>query len=99
MSVSHLDVLPFVYSLYFSLTNWVILRPVKTFVGLDNYVKLLQLPMVWQVMFNTLLFTVITVGLRLAISLGLAVLLDQKLLALGVWRLVIFFRTSRRRPR
>ena len=81
---------PFVYSLYLSLTNWVILRPVKTFVGLDNYVKLLQLPVFWQVMFNTLLFTVITVGLRLAISLALAVLLDQKLLARGVWRLVIF---------
>ncbi len=81
---------PFFYSFYLSLTSWNLLRPVKPFVGLQNYVNLLQSPIFYQVMGNTLLFTGVTVGTRLVLSLGLAVLLNQWLMGRGFWRLVIF---------
>lgn len=81
---------PFIYSIYLSLTNWNILKVQKQFVGLDNYLKLLQSPDFWQVVSNTVTFTLGTVFVRLAISLALAVLLNQQLRALGFWRLIVF---------
>jgi ABC-type sugar transport system permease subunit len=81
---------PFVQSIYLSFTNWNPLNPVKTFVGLDNYVRLFSSPLFWQVLFNTVVFTVGVLVVRLTLSLGLAVLLNQQLAARGFWRLVYF---------
>ena len=81
---------PFVQSIYLSFTNWNPLNPVKSFVGLDNYVRLFSSPLFWQVLFNTVVFTVGVLAIRLTLSLGLAVLLNQQLAARGFWRLVYF---------
>jgi multiple sugar transport system permease protein/sn-glycerol 3-phosphate transport system permease protein len=81
---------PFIQSIYLSFTNWNPLNPVKTFVGLDNYIRLFTQPIFWQVLFNTVVFTVGVLTIRLTLSLGLAVLLNQKLAALGFWRLIYF---------
>ncbi len=81
---------PFVYSFYLSLTSWNLLSPNINFVGLQNYINLLQNPAFHQVVFNTFLFTLGTVFVRLAISLGLAILLNQNLFLRSLWRLIIF---------
>lgn len=81
---------PFVQSLYLSLTRWNPLTKVKTLVWLQNYDKLLHSPLFWQVVRNTVIFTAGVVGARLILGLALAVLLNQKLRALGLWRLAIF---------
>jgi ABC-type sugar transport system permease subunit len=82
---------PFVYSLYLSLTNWNLLRPTRDFVGLANYATLLGSDRFWQVVTSTVIYTVGTVFVRLAISLALAVLLNQsRVLLRALWRLVIF---------
>ena len=81
---------PFLYSVYLSLTNWNLLSPVKRFVGLTNYWNLLQSPDFLQVVFNTLVFTVGTVFVRLALSLALALLLNGRLFLRSLWRLIIF---------
>jgi sn-glycerol 3-phosphate transport system permease protein len=81
---------PFIFSLYLSFTNWNILRAAKQIVGFDNYLNLAQDPLFWQVTQNTVIFTIVTVFMRLALSLGLAVLLNQQLLGRALWRLVIF---------
>jgi sn-glycerol 3-phosphate transport system permease protein len=82
---------PFVYSLYLSLTNWNLLRPRRDFVGLANYAALLTSDQFWQTVTNTVLYTAGTVFVRLALSLALAVLLNQSGLVLrSLWRLVIF---------
>jgi sn-glycerol 3-phosphate transport system permease protein len=82
---------PFVYSLYLSLTNWNLLRPTRDFVGLANYAALLASDQFWQTVTNTILYTAGTVFVRLALSLALAVLLNQGCLVLrSLWRLVIF---------
>ena len=82
---------PFVYSLYLSLTIWYLLRPTRQFVGLANYTALLGSDRFWQTVTNTVIYTVGTVFIRLAISLALAVLLNQsRVLLRGLWRLIIF---------
>jgi len=59
------------------------------FVGFDNYLGLLQNPLFWKALGNTLYFVVIGVPLSIAMSLGAALLLHSKL-----GRFKPFFRTA-----
>jgi multiple sugar transport system permease protein len=59
------------------------------FVGLGNYLKLVQAPMFWQALGNTLYFVVAGVPLSIAASLGAALLLHSRLA-----RFKPFFRTA-----
>ncbi|MBW7884376.1 MAG: sugar ABC transporter permease [Caldilineaceae bacterium] len=81
---------PFINSIFISITDWNLLSPVHEIVGLNNYVALFQSPTFWQVMRNTVIFTVGSIFIRLGLSLALAVLLNQWLIARGFWRLIIF---------
>jgi multiple sugar transport system permease protein len=59
------------------------------FAGLDNYAHVLQMPLFWRSLFNTLEFVVLGVPLSIALSLGCAVLLQSPLA-----RFKPFFRTA-----
>ncbi|HKU70389.1 MAG TPA: sugar ABC transporter permease [Burkholderiales bacterium] len=59
------------------------------FVGIDNYVRLVQQPLFWQALGNTLYFVVVGVPLSIALSLGAALLLNSPLA-----RFKPFFRTA-----
>jgi multiple sugar transport system permease protein len=59
------------------------------FVGVGNYLKLLQTPLFWQALGNTLYFVVAGVPLSIAASLGAALLLHSRLA-----RFKPFFRTA-----
>ncbi len=59
------------------------------FVGLDNYGALLQRPLFWQALWNTVIFVVVGVPLSIGASLGSALLLHSK-----VARFQGFFRTA-----
>jgi multiple sugar transport system permease protein len=59
------------------------------FVGLGNYLKLLETPLFWQALGNTLYFVVAGVPLSIAASLGAALLLHSRLA-----RFKPFFRTA-----
>jgi multiple sugar transport system permease protein len=59
------------------------------FVGLRNYLGLLQNPLFWQALGNTLYFVVVGVPLSIAASLGAALLLQSRL-----GRFKGFFRTA-----
>ena len=59
------------------------------FVGLENYVHLLQRPLFWRALLNTLFFVVVGVPLSIAVSLGTALLLHSPLA-----RFKGFFRTA-----
>ena len=61
-----------------------------TWVGLGNYRQLVDDPVFWRTLANTLVFTVATVPTSVAIGLGLAVLLDKAMPARGLFRTVIF---------
>jgi multiple sugar transport system permease protein len=61
------------------------------FVGLDNYVQILQLPLFWKALGNTLYFVVVGVPLSIAASLGCALLLHSKLARFkGLFRTALF---------
>jgi multiple sugar transport system permease protein len=59
------------------------------FVGLGNYLKLLQTPLFWQAVGNTLYFVAVGVPLSIGASLGAALLLHSRLA-----RFKPFFRTA-----
>jgi multiple sugar transport system permease protein len=75
--------LPVLAALAMSLTDFDLyaLASIKNlrFVGIDNYVELLHLPLFWQALGNTLFFVVAGVPLSIAASLGAALLLNSKL--------------------
>jgi multiple sugar transport system permease protein len=61
------------------------------FVGLRNYVQLLQTPLFWQALGNTLYFVVAGVPLSIAASLGAALLLHSRLTRFkGLFRTAFF---------
>jgi multiple sugar transport system permease protein len=64
------------------------LRNVR-FIGLGNYLQLLQTPLFWRALLNTLFFVVIGVPLSICASLGAALLLHSRLA-----RFRGFFRTA-----
>ena len=75
--------LPVFAALVMSLTDFDIyaladLRNLR-FVGLSNYVRLLQTPLFWQAFGNTLYFVVVGVPLSIGVSLGTALLLHSRL--------------------
>jgi multiple sugar transport system permease protein len=49
------------------------------FVGFDNYIELLQTPLFWKALGNTLYFVGVGVPLSIVVSLGAALLLNSKL--------------------
>ena len=59
------------------------------FVGLQNYARLLQTPLFWQALGNTLYLVVVGVPVSIGLSLGAALLLDAR-----VARWQGFFRTA-----
>lgn len=60
-----------------------------TFVGLDNYARLVTDPLFWRVLANTVLYTVVVTSLSMGLGLGAAVLLDSALPATPVFRTVL----------
>ncbi len=66
---------------------------VPQFIGLGNYVNLVQDPVFLKVLQNTALFVLMTVPLSMALGLAFALLLNQKLRAIGIFRLAIFYPT------
>src|SRR2546423_6796715 len=60
-----------------------------TFIGVENYQYLLDDPVFRLTVVNTALYTVVTVVLKLALGLGLAMVLNQKFAGVRFWRSVL----------
>jgi multiple sugar transport system permease protein len=95
---------PMVSSLYFSFTEYNIIDPPK-WVGLDNYARIfsgipeflmsgdvrqLKDPIFWKSMQVTLYFAMLALPLNLVMSFALAILLNQKIFGLHIWRSIYF---------
>lgn len=68
---------PIIGGLAISFFDYNPLRSDNHFVGLDNFVCLVQDPVFWKATKNTLFFVVITVALNIVISLGIAQLISM----------------------
>ncbi|GAA2558191.1 sugar ABC transporter permease [Winogradskya consettensis] len=84
-----LFVVPTFASFYFSLTRWTIFE--SHFIGLDNFVTFFQEPALVKGFVNTLIYGIVTSGLKVVLGLGLAVLLTGRIAARGYLRSVVFF--------
>lgn len=83
---------PTVLSFYFSLTRWTLFD--STFIGLDNFVMFLSDPQLSAGLRNTIIYAVVTSGMKVILSLLLAVLLTSKRLHVkGFTRSIVFFPT------
>jgi raffinose/stachyose/melibiose transport system permease protein len=80
---------PTALAFYFSLTRWTLFD--ATFIGLDNYHTFLNDPMLMSGLRNTIIYAVLTSGLKVIISLPLAMLLTSNIRLKGLFRSIIFF--------
>jgi raffinose/stachyose/melibiose transport system permease protein len=84
-----LFVVPTLTSFYFSLTRWSIFD--SRFTGLQNYVTFFKEPALVSGLLHTLIYGVVTSGLKVVLGLLLAVLLTSQIIARGYLRSVVFF--------
>ncbi|MBS0017995.1 MAG: sugar ABC transporter permease [Arthrospira sp. SH-MAG29] len=81
---------PIIYLIYLSFTQGSFTRSGTEWVGLTNYLRLIVSPDFWQVIGNTIYFTIATVIPSLIIPLALAVMLDQTLMLRAFLRTAYF---------
>jgi raffinose/stachyose/melibiose transport system permease protein len=76
-------------SFYFSFTRWDLFT--STWIGLKNYQTFFQEQALITGLGNTLIYAVITSGLKVVLGMALALLLTSKIIARGYLRSVVFF--------
>lgn len=83
-------VFPIGFTFYLSFHQWSILEPAKQFVGLANFRRMINSPEFGRALVVTLSYSLGTVPIGAAISLGLALLLNCKLRGLAFFRTAYF---------
>src|SRR6476661_7531104 len=80
---------PTALAFYFSLTRWTLFD--ATFIGLDNYRDFVSDPQLMSGLRNTLIYAVLTSGLKVVIGLPLAVLFTSGIRLKGLFQGIVFF--------
>lgn len=81
---------PILASLVLSFFEWSLIRPPR-FAGIDNYVKIFTAdPLFWQSLKVTLIYVVVAIPLQLAFALFLAILLNQKVRLIPLFRTIFY---------
>lgn len=81
---------PMGYAFYVSLHKWQIFKASKTMVGLDNYSYALQEDAFRNAMWNSLKFALMSVPLGMFVALLVAILVNQKLRGVTVFRTLFY---------
>jgi raffinose/stachyose/melibiose transport system permease protein len=80
---------PTVLAFYFSLTRWTLFN--AEFIGLENYRDFLGDPQLMSGLRNTIIYAVLTSGLKVIISLPLAMLVTSSIRLKTLFRGIVFF--------
>lgn len=80
---------PALFTIYLSLHKWSVLDPTRPFVGLHNYRLLFADERFWNAMINTVIY-LIQIPIGMAISLALALVLNQKLRGIRILRTIYY---------
>lgn len=78
---------PLAYSLWLSFAQYNIFDPPGP-VGLANYALLFGDPLMWKSLENTAIYSVVSAPLQVIIGFALALMLNQKVRGLSVWRTI-----------
>ena len=84
-----LFLVPMLTSFYFSLTRWTLFE--AQFIGLDNFAQFLREPFLIKGLTNTLIYALVTSGLKVVFGMLFGVLLTSTIMARTYLRSVIFF--------
>jgi ABC-type sugar transport system permease subunit len=81
---------PLVYTFWLSATDWNLISAEKKFLGLGNYIRLLNDPLFWKVLWNTSVFSVCTVLVAVSLGLFIAVSINRKIVGKTFYRTCFF---------
>lgn len=82
-------IFPIFYSLIISFYEWDLISD-PNFVGLENYRRLLDDPMFYKSLVNTLYYVLFSVPLSIGLSLFIAILLNRSISGVGIYRTIYF---------
>ena len=82
-------VLPIFYSLAVSFYEWDLIGQPE-YVGTGNYARLLDDPMFYKSLWNTVYYAAVSVPLSIIFSLAIAMLLNNPISAIGIYRTIYF---------
>ncbi len=82
--------IPIVYAAFLSLHRWNILKEGKPFVGLGNYLFLLQDEEFWNAMWNSARFALMSVPAGMLVALAVAILVNQRLRGVTLFRTIFY---------
>lgn len=86
------SIVPFIYTFYYSFTDYTDMNPVNlSFVGLKNYSKVFNTPLMITAIKNSVFYAIMITSLQTTLALPLAVLLDKKLKTRNLLRAIFFF--------
>lgn len=83
---------PILASIVLSFTDYSLFKS-PNWVGGDNYAELVNDPLIWKSLWNTLVYVIFAVPLGTAGSCLLAVLLNQKVRGIAIWRTIFYLPT------
>ena len=86
------SITPFLYTIYYSFTDYTDMNPINLhFVGLKNYIKVLQTPVMLAAIKNSVIYAILLTGFQTLLGLPIAFILNQKLKSRNLLRAVFFF--------
>ena len=86
------SIIPFLYTIYYSFTDYTDMNQINLhFVGLKNYIKVLQTPVMLAAIKNSVIYAILLTGFQTLLGLPLAFVLNQKLKSRNLLRAVFFF--------
>jgi multiple sugar transport system permease protein len=81
---------PIVYGFWISLHNWSSIGGNPTFVGTQNYERILNDSLFWQALGHTVLFTALATPFLIALGMALALVLNRNLPGGGIFRTLFY---------
>lgn len=86
------SILPFLYTIFYSFTDYTDMNPTNLhFVGLKNYLKVFDTPVMITAIKNSVIYAILLTGFQTILALPLAVILNKKLKTRNLLRAMFFF--------
>ncbi|MFQ5823706.1 MAG: carbohydrate ABC transporter permease [bacterium] len=80
---------PFFLAVYYSLTDYRLVSPVRHFIGITNYLDLIKEFNFWRSLSLTITYATLTILVEVPLGLGLAMLLNQEVKGIRLFRFIL----------